>query len=231
MPDLKAIRVAWLRYADIDAKRLELDWLRHGGSVQEIEGAVLTRRSEWLAARAALRQLLDRDFLPATAIKNPDFGFPELVDKNTAKPLPWYTSWTHSEGFCFVVLSEQAVGVDAEPQGRKVDSVLTRIASAEEIEKFKSPQTAEGGIVPGPLALWCAKEAIAKATGLGMRWGLKNFEIGGEVDGLWEVAIRRSGPRQLTAPAVKFLLEDSFVVAVCSERALLLQPFSRLLVR
>lgn len=229
--DLTAIKIAWLCHGPSDSERLEREWGEGCGVPKEIEGVAITRRSEWLVARVTLRKMLDHFVLKARLDKNAEFGFPELRDPTSNVKLAWEVSWSHTDGFAVVVLGDRPLGVDAEPMTREVKQVLSRIASFEEVARVGNPETPEGVAIPGALALWCAKEAAAKATGLGMRWGLKNFELGAESGGVWSVAIHKPGPRMLLDPAVRFQVQDGFVVALCGERAQLLKPPVVVLVR
>lgn len=218
-----AIALACLRYSLDDAKRLEEKEMGAFSNAEQLDKLSLTRRSEWIVSRFLLKQLLGAFSLSAEWSKNAEYGFPELRDPETKNLLPWQVSWSHTERFAVAALSRFSVGIDAEPFSRSVEKILNRVASSEEVQAFCPPRFGDREVDP-PLALWCAKEAAAKATGLGMRWGLKNFEVGPERENVWEVKVLQEGPRRFHQLGVRFVEREGCLLAIACERAQLLGP-------
>lgn len=181
-----------------------------------------SRRWEWIQARVMLFDLLQEREIDARLVMNPEYGYPEIVDKTTGHRHSVFASWSHTQDFVVVAIADKAIGVDVEAWDRPVGKTIARIAHAEEVETFTRELQLRAPEFPAPLALWCAKEAIAKAGGLGLRAGLKNFSLTPDPDGRWSVAMRRQGPRPLVDPVVSFIRRERFLVAVCTERA---EPF------
>lgn len=213
------------RHFNVDSVRLASDLSKWCDVPESINSAHLTRRSEWFAARFSLFTLLQQLGSSAKLVMHPVHGYPELQESNPKTNSNLFTSWSHSDDFVAVVVGKSPVGVDVEPVNRSVEKVRERIATDEEFAKFETnPLVIEGQAIPTSLALWCAKEAVAKASGLGMRWGLKNFELQWREGEIWPVTITQHGPRALKDPAIRYSLREGFLVAVCGSRAELLEP-------
>ncbi len=180
------------------------------------------RRWEWIQARVMLFEWLEKRQIDARLVMNAEFGYPEIVDKHTGRPLDYFSSWSHTLDFVVVVVARKPIGVDVEALDREVGKSIARIADADEMECFARDLRAHASELPAPLALWCAKESIAKAGGLGLRAGLKNFRLSPDADGRWSVSLRRQGPRPLADAVVSFCRRERFLVAVCTERT---EPF------
>lgn len=181
-----------------------------------------SRRWEWIQARVMLFELLKKRNIDGRLVMNDEFGYPEIVDKQTGEALDHFASWSHTLDFVAVVVARKPIGIDVEALDRQVGKTIARIADEAELGEFTRELRARSSEWPAPLALWCAKEAIAKAGGLGLRAGLKNFRLRPDPDGRWSVAIHRQGPRTLVDPVVSFGRRERFLVAVCTERA---EPF------
>lgn len=210
-----------MRYEGGDADRLCAALAPWCHIPEDIKKAELTRRAEWAAARLLAKKLLD-GVSPDTAVRlHPKHGFPVvIVDKTESSS--YFLSWAHSRGMIAAVLSSKPVGVDLEPVARDASRLLTRISSAQERKRLGDFVSVEGENVPSPIALWCAKEAAAKATGNGMHAGLAGYQLLSEDRPVWTLSIATPGPRTLRDPGVRFFRLGEFVGAVCTERALLL---------
>jgi phosphopantetheinyl transferase len=204
--------------------------LRHAAEVdrwcgvpKEIESAVLTRRSEWIASRWCAKQLLEAQKIEALLASDPVHGFPVLLDPIAKNPLPLSISWAHSGTQVAVALSTFSVGIDTEPLDRKVENVLPRISKTLEWQSIEKKMK-EGMVSYSPaLAVWCAKEAAAKASGLGMKWGLRNFHLSTGENGLWEVTLDRSGPKATPDLVVTVFPQNGQLVAIAANRTQLLE--------
>lgn len=208
------IHTASLRFLERDAAALHSELADEYSSFYSLTKASRARETEWLASRVLLRRFLRRLGLNLNLKMDPDFGFPELIDPVTQTPAPFFASWSHTENRIVAAGSDLPVGIDIERWDRPVAHLLRRFACDGETELLS------------PIELWCAKEAVAKATGLGMRWGLKNFEVLGKEGPVWKVGIRNAGPRLLKDPAVVFSTQEPYLIALCGERAQLLAALS-----
>lgn len=220
MTGIKGISASSLRYSEHDAERLQGDLGGWCDVPSELDSAHLTRRAEWFASRVAVLKMLQANQLRAQLKMHSIHGYPELQSQS-----PLEVSWAHTRGFVFAALSEKALGVDTERLDRPMGSVADRISNPSE-RRLLENLFVEGVAVPSALALWCAKEAAAKASGLGMRWGLKNFELQPSDRGVWPLILRQPGPRAIHDPAVRFAVQDEFLVALCTERTLLLRSLT-----
>jgi 4'-phosphopantetheinyl transferase len=92
-------------------------------------------------------------------------------------------SWSHSGGQLLVALGEDvAVGADVErlrPRARALELARRFFAPSESEWLLAQPDAARDLAF---VRLWCAKEAIVKAHGRGIAFGLHRFEVG-ERDG------------------------------------------------
>ncbi len=90
-------------------------------------------------------------------------GKPQLRE-----PPGWHFSLSHSQDAVALALGRSPLGIDIEPRGRKARwaALARRQFHAEEVRQLEAQQTEL--IASTALALWTAKEAWAKATGLGV---------------------------------------------------------------
>lgn len=112
-----------------------------------------SRRKEWLAARLALKELLEKVGYAYTELQKDAWGRPYLVDSDL------HLSIAHCTLFAFAALDRQhPIGVDIQLPCKKLKSVK---------EKFLADHEADdGGSDLEKLCIyWCAKEAIYKACG------------------------------------------------------------------
>ncbi len=227
MSVITQIHAASCFFADSDAPNLEKELIECREVSCDLSDQVVTRRAEWLSGRVVMTRIAKSCGWRGELRMHAENGYPEFFSDEAATEPSGFVSWAHSRGFAVASVAPQAVGIDTESLARPVEAVLDRIASAKEIKPLrKLGVVVQGGAVPLALALWTAKEAAAKATGLGMRWGLANFVLLPEVDGSWPVRIVHPGPRHLTEPVVRFGVREGHLVAICSERALLLKGVS-----
>jgi phosphopantetheinyl transferase len=147
------------------------------------------RRSEWLlgrvAAKDAVRRWLkthhDVELCPADVdIVNDERGRPLVTGSwvNRVAPQP-VVSIAHSEGVAAAIVGDGscgAVGIDIEHVGRRARDGFEHVAfTQEERDLLASLDTAARE--EWLLRLWCAKEAVAKASGLGMIGGPRGLAI------------------------------------------------------
>ena len=98
-------------------------------------------------------------------------------------PEPISISITHSGGFAAAIIgnTELSVGIDVEPDSGRQRNLLPLMASGEELTKLEAvwdqnPETAS----TLTNQVWVVKEAIQKATGLGMGLAPQSFEVIGK---------------------------------------------------
>jgi 4'-phosphopantetheinyl transferase EntD len=178
-------------------------------------------RAYW-AGRATLAVALNRLGLEAFVSPDPNYGYLRAVDSHGNEIPKIFLNVSHTESIVAAVLSPFPVGVDIELASRDASRVVSRVASSEEISKAELGVYATNGKVLNPnIALWSAKEAAAKAVGLGMKFGLQNFEIHFSRDDIYRVKNDRKGPLELRCPALVIESFDPYIISVCSEAELL----------
>jgi phosphopantetheinyl transferase/acyl carrier protein len=151
--------------------------------------AVDKRRREWLLGRTvakdAVRALIRRnrgvELAPSEIEIVPDpYGRPEvklpgLADVASCRPV---VSIAHSAGTAVALASLESswlVGVDLESMGARRESFETLAFSPQERELLDAMPLAVRE--EWALRMWCAKEAVGKALGRGISWGLLAFHI------------------------------------------------------
>ncbi len=111
------------------------------------------QRTEWLACRVAIRQLVEQLGGVYTGLYKDEYGKPHL------RGLPWSISLSHTTGWAAAVLHQsRPFGIDIEPIREQFQRVVPRTLSASEI--------AHAAGLPERLAVyWCAKESLYKLYG------------------------------------------------------------------
>ncbi len=111
------------------------------------------QRTEWLACRVAIRQLVEQLSGVYKGLYKDEYGKPHL------RGLPWSISLSHTTGWAAAVLHQsRPVGIDIEPIREQFQRVVPRTLSASEI--------AHAAGLPERLAVyWCAKESLYKLYG------------------------------------------------------------------
>ena len=95
---------------------------------------------------------------------------PDVVQEQWGKPRfvedPLQFSISHTKGHVFCVLSDKAVGIDAEEKSRNIDLRLAeKILSPGERVRYEACENKREAL----LKLWVLKEAEAKRSGEGLR--------------------------------------------------------------
>jgi 4'-phosphopantetheinyl transferase len=121
----------------------------------------------WAAARAALRVLIgERAGLHPRAV-----GF---VHGPHGKPHveggPFF-NLSHAGSIALVALSDgREVGIDVERTDRRSHAILRALTASERESLGETPAHLD------LMRIWCRKEALAKATGGGLRWAPERFD-------------------------------------------------------
>lgn len=149
------------------------------------------RRSEWLLARIAVKEAVRHWFeerhgihLYATDIRilKTQSGKPYLEIPGVRLPssLP-EISLSHSQGMSVAAVGRTAVGVDLEPLGRiDVETLVKGAFSSPERDWLNRADPGQQEV--SALGLWCAKEAAAKALGIGLTGRPQAFVVSAPED-------------------------------------------------
>lgn len=120
-----------------------------------------------LAAKAAAGRLRSQSLDQVEILRGPQ-GRPELTGAGQV-------SISHTSGAAAAAAGQGPVGLDLERLDRRIDERLQRWAfTGRELELAK----AAAPLWPGHLALWCAREAGAKAWGRGLLNHLDQVRVG-----------------------------------------------------
>jgi 4'-phosphopantetheinyl transferase EntD len=172
------------------------------------------RRLEWLLGRMVAKDALRSFLAERYDLRLPPADVEILPDEN-GRPVPggaWtrqvsrlpILSLSHSSGVAVAVVgdgdSATGVGIDLEHAGRLTDG-------AEDLAFTSAEQALLGAVADGrqeswPLRLWCAKEAVAKALGLGLVGGPRALVAERLDPASGAVHLRLSGEMSLRFPAV-----------------------------
>jgi phosphopantetheinyl transferase len=111
------------------------------------------QRVEWLACRAAVRQLAEAQGIRYEGLRKDSFGKPHLINSRC------HISLSHTGGWAAAVLHQtRPVGIDIEPVRDQFRRVVPRVLS--------EPEIVDAAGDPNRLAVyWCAKEALYKLYG------------------------------------------------------------------
>jgi 4'-phosphopantetheinyl transferase len=111
----------------------------------------IERNLEWLASRYLLHELIDNPQLSQTAAKKP-----HLIDDHR------YISISHTGRYAAVMVSHRACGLDIELDHPRLERIATKFLLPEQLAKIRGSQYRQF-----LYQIWCAKEAMFKAYGLG----------------------------------------------------------------
>jgi phosphopantetheine--protein transferase-like protein len=143
------------------------------------------RRTEWMfgriAAKDAVRRFLEKYFQARwtaadVQIWADDSGKPHpLGEWNSFLPSKIDLAIAHTAQFVVAIVASNArVGVDVEDAGRDLSEEFTRgVFTADELELVLAASNTPSAI----LRFWCAKEAVSKALGIGIRYSPREMVI------------------------------------------------------
>lgn len=110
------------------------------------------KKSEWLAARLALRQLMAKLGHPYTTPHKDTWGKPYLVNSTL------HVSIAHCFPFVLVAVNRQPIGIDVQRICKRLQYVKAKF--------MRDDESTESGHDIAQLSIyWCAKEAVYKAYG------------------------------------------------------------------
>jgi 4'-phosphopantetheinyl transferase len=178
------------------------------------------RRSEFIAAHAALRAVLAsyQDIPPESVLftttcswcGDPEHGKPRLQDSGGLN-----FNLTRAGSLALVAVAKEAeVGVDAEPLDRGIDwrTIARRALSQDERAQVEATAPELRDSLAG--RLWCRKEAIAKATGLGLALNLKTWTARADEQSPWLTAALDEMPEPVLVSDLDTVTEAFAAVAV-----------------
>jgi len=174
-------------------------------------------RSYW-AGRAAVRVAFKRLGIQGFIHPEPNYGYLQVVNSELQVISDLFVNISHTDSIVALALSPFPVGVDIELATRDASRVMSRVATDLERSLASRGVFATNGRPLDPnIALWSAKEAAAKAVGLGMKFGLSCFEIHFAKDDIYRVKSDRVGPLNLKSPTLIIESFDPYIISVCSE--------------
>lgn len=164
-------------------------------------------RSHW-AGRIVLKHLLESQKIRSGVQVNAEFGY---LFSNQC-----HVSIAHTEEVAVAAISHAPVGIDLEKKNRPVRAVLKKLVTAEELDRFHSGRWVNTtGIVEPELFLWVGKEAVLKASGLGLSGGLNRVQIQWDQGTPFPVVQDLSGPLPLKNPHLHFFSDSDCLIAIC----------------
>ncbi len=159
------------------------------------------RKIAYFAGRAALRLALEEAGLEGIVTPDGEYGYLK-IECGT----PVFGNISHTRGLVAAVICKHPVGIDVESSQRDASQVMKRVATAQERAEWKSP-----------IQLWSAKEALSKAFGLGMRFGLQSFEARWSKELPWKGIAQVKGPLDVKEPAIWQEDKHGFLISVATE--------------
>ena len=182
-----------------------------------------TRIFSHYAGRCAAAVLLAKQSLDAFVVPNSAYGFLQIADANYKIIPEQFLNISHTRDIAVAVLGPSPVGIDIEACARPISRrVLERVSLESELNLLKDEKIIFwNGECPSPVALWSSKEAVSKAVGLGLKFGMKVFEIGLSPSGKFPVTIKAKGPFHLHSPMVQLLIDEEYAITICAETEIL----------
>ncbi|KXK28902.1 MAG: 4'-phosphopantetheinyl transferase [Bacteroidetes bacterium OLB12] len=124
-----------------------------GGVTMDDSISSYTKRVEWLAGRALVKELVEQCGLDFYGIKKNEFGKPALINH------PHHISLSHSYPYVAAQIDlHLEVGIDLEQPKSKLLNIAPRILSSAELADA-------GEDILKHCVYWCAKEALYKSYG------------------------------------------------------------------
>ena len=177
-------------------------------------GGSTPRRTEWLFGRIVAKEAVRR-FLRDCYQARWSYADVDVWKNDKGKPIAigaWKDNITseidvgiaHTAQFVVaVVAANMRVGIDVESVARDLSEEFTRgVFDADELDfAAQAPNAAQAVI-----RFWCAKEAVSKALGTGIRWSPKEMKISGYEFDSGSIRVRLTG--EWAANFKKFIGRD-----------------------
>ena len=219
-----ALEADSIHYCVISTRHIPTEKLRAMASgvvpagLMRAPGKSEARYLSYLAGRAALATIFDALGVRATVEPEVTYGYLSVRSSSGN----CFANISHTDDVAVGVVGPSTIGIDIESAARSASRAIVKAASDEERVLLPKSVSAHGGkMIPGEIALWSAKEAVSKATGLGIKFGLTVFEVDMVTKAPHPVKICVESPLHLHDPAVKFLSFEDYVISLCTERKLL----------
>lgn len=143
---------------------------------ENIQRHIAEYRNETVRQRSLCAWRLFMMMAAEEGVENPEIGFYEYGKPYFIQPAGWYFSLSHSDEYAACALAREPVGVDIQ-KIRPVDAgVARRCFSEEEQQRLRLARAPEEEMI----RIWTLKEAVVKASGLGLRQDLRcvNASVG-----------------------------------------------------
>ncbi len=172
-----------------------------------------SRYLEHLAGRGAIA-ILAKQLNWKITLSTGAFGEPRVKGRENT-----FASVSHTKGIAVGAIATYPIGVDIEDTKRVIsDKVIRKVCHSDELKSFS------------PIYLWSAKESVSKALGIGIKFGLRAFQIA-PIDKKNAQVIFHSQyptPFALRDAQVSFILHKNWVVSICSEKNAFDTPIKRI---
>jgi len=182
------------------------------------------RYLSYLAGRAIISGLLKRENLALRVEPDLRYGFLRLVTSAGEVTLERFVNVSHTQGMAVAALGPTPIGIDVESLSRDATRALGRVTSEGDLLTLPPTVVVSDQVVSASLALWCAKEAISKALGLGIVFGMNHFHVDFSQASPYPVVTDITGPLTVKNPAISFTIRGTYLFAVCTSRENFLKP-------
>lgn len=191
----------------------------------EQDGKICLGASCWDDVRAALWDELQCAFhLKGQSLeKDSRHGFWRVASNGSSNE-DLYVSFSHTADVMIGCLGRFPVGIDLEKRDRDVQRVAKRFSTLKELgmDHFETLEGKEYSEIP--LAVWCGKEALGKALGIGMKYSWRSVSVlmGNGPHCSLEGELPK-GIFSLSAPTICYLVVENYLIAICTEAKVLSQ--------
>lgn len=218
------MRIAIYNFANISLSDLE-----HAGREAAFhpvfESKNKERKKSYWAARYAAAFLMRHAGIVSKISHEKSFGFPVFLNAKGEIDAVNYISLAHTGELATVAISQNPIGIDVEKIDRNAKNVIERVLSPAEKKtyaQFPEKIKVHGVLIEKSLLFWVMKEAVAKATGLGMTKGLEMFEVEKPNENFYPVTIKTDTPLTIKDPACYPFIVGNYLFSLCTEKDLLL---------
>lgn len=184
------------------------------------------RKKSYWAARYAASFLMQQVGIVSKISHDKSFGFPLFLNAKGEIDASNLISLAHTGDLAAVAISQSPIGIDVEKIDRNAKNVIERVLSSAEKKTyagFPEKIKIQGKLIEKSLLFWVMKEAIAKATGLGMTKGLEVFEVGKPDENFYPISIKTATPLNIKNPICFPFIVDNYLFSICAEKELLLR--------